>query len=150
MRNEHHFRLGQASTDRRAQRTVGALDLERGHEVLNVSRGTASPYREHAAWESIENVAVDLSSAFCLFSLARVESRVYRPWLAYAWFSLLSTRRRSKPVVRSHGLRRPAPPTAGRVRSLPFPHRETLRVLRIVHVGIFGNPRPSCRLFVGP
>ena len=33
--------------------------VERGHEVLNVSRGTASPYREHAAWESIENVAVD-------------------------------------------------------------------------------------------
>jgi nucleoside-diphosphate-sugar epimerase len=33
--------------------------VERGHEVLNVSRGTASPYREHAAWEAIEHVAVD-------------------------------------------------------------------------------------------
>jgi len=33
--------------------------VERGHEVLNVSRGTASPYRQHAAWESIENVAAD-------------------------------------------------------------------------------------------
>ena len=33
--------------------------VERGHEVLNVSRGTASPYREHAAWETIEHVAVD-------------------------------------------------------------------------------------------
>ena len=33
--------------------------VERGHEVLNVSRGTASPYRKHAAWEFIENVAVD-------------------------------------------------------------------------------------------
>jgi nucleoside-diphosphate-sugar epimerase len=31
----------------------------RGHEVLNVSRGTASPYREHAAWEAVEQVAVD-------------------------------------------------------------------------------------------
>ena len=33
--------------------------VERGHEVLNVSRGTASPYRKHTAWEFIENVAVD-------------------------------------------------------------------------------------------
>ena len=33
--------------------------VERGHEVLNVSRGTASPYREHAAWKAIEHVAVD-------------------------------------------------------------------------------------------
>jgi nucleoside-diphosphate-sugar epimerase len=33
--------------------------VERGHEVLNVSRGTASPYREHTAWEAIEHVAVD-------------------------------------------------------------------------------------------
>ena len=33
--------------------------VERGHEVLNVSRGTALPYREHAAWEAIEHVAVD-------------------------------------------------------------------------------------------
>jgi nucleoside-diphosphate-sugar epimerase len=32
---------------------------ERGHEVLNVSRGTASPYREHAAWKAIEQVSVD-------------------------------------------------------------------------------------------
>jgi nucleoside-diphosphate-sugar epimerase len=33
--------------------------VERGHKVLNVSRGTASPYREHATWEAIEHVAVD-------------------------------------------------------------------------------------------
>src|ERR1035437_4629223 len=33
--------------------------VERGHEVVNVSRGTASPYREHAAWKAIEQVAVD-------------------------------------------------------------------------------------------
>jgi nucleoside-diphosphate-sugar epimerase len=33
--------------------------VERGHEVLNVGRGKASPYREHAAWEFIENVAAD-------------------------------------------------------------------------------------------
>jgi nucleoside-diphosphate-sugar epimerase len=32
---------------------------ERGHEVLNVSRGTAKPYRPHFAWNQIENVALD-------------------------------------------------------------------------------------------
>ena len=33
--------------------------VKRGHEVLNVSRGTASPYREHAAWKAIQHVAAD-------------------------------------------------------------------------------------------
>ena len=33
--------------------------VERGHEVVNVSRGNAAPYREHAAWKSVEQVAVD-------------------------------------------------------------------------------------------
>ncbi len=33
--------------------------VERGHDVVNVSRGTASPYREHAAWKAIEQVVVD-------------------------------------------------------------------------------------------
>ena len=30
-----------------------------GYEVVNVSRGKASPYREHAAWKAIEQVTVD-------------------------------------------------------------------------------------------
>jgi len=33
--------------------------VERGHEVVNVSRGTASPYRPHPAWKAIEQVLVD-------------------------------------------------------------------------------------------
>jgi nucleoside-diphosphate-sugar epimerase len=33
--------------------------VERGHEVVNVSRGAASPYREHAAWKAIKQVVVD-------------------------------------------------------------------------------------------
>ncbi|MBV8115051.1 MAG: NAD-dependent epimerase/dehydratase family protein [Silvibacterium sp.] len=33
--------------------------VERGHEVVNVSRGTASPYRDHAAWKAVEQVVVD-------------------------------------------------------------------------------------------
>jgi len=33
--------------------------VARGHEVVNVSRGTASPYREHMAWTCVEQVAVD-------------------------------------------------------------------------------------------
>ena len=33
--------------------------VERGHEVVNVSRGTAQPYRPHYAWSRIENVALD-------------------------------------------------------------------------------------------
>jgi nucleoside-diphosphate-sugar epimerase len=33
--------------------------VERGHEVVNVSRGTAIPYRPHAAWKAIEQVVVD-------------------------------------------------------------------------------------------
>jgi nucleoside-diphosphate-sugar epimerase len=31
----------------------------RGHEVVNVSRGKAAPYRDHAAWKSVEQVALD-------------------------------------------------------------------------------------------
>jgi nucleoside-diphosphate-sugar epimerase len=30
-----------------------------GHEVVNVSRGAASPYRAHAAWKAVEQVVVD-------------------------------------------------------------------------------------------
>lgn len=30
-----------------------------GHEVVNVSRGKAAPYRDHAAWKAVEQVAVD-------------------------------------------------------------------------------------------
>jgi nucleoside-diphosphate-sugar epimerase len=33
--------------------------VARGYEVVNVSRGKASPYRKHAAWKAIEQVAVD-------------------------------------------------------------------------------------------
>jgi nucleoside-diphosphate-sugar epimerase len=33
--------------------------VERGHEVVNVSRGTASPYRQHAAWKSVTQISVD-------------------------------------------------------------------------------------------
>jgi nucleoside-diphosphate-sugar epimerase len=33
--------------------------VERGHEVVNVSRGKAAPYREHPAWKNVEQVAVD-------------------------------------------------------------------------------------------
>ena len=33
--------------------------VERGHEVVNVSRGTAKPYRTHYAWGRIENVTLD-------------------------------------------------------------------------------------------
>src|SRR5262249_14424124 len=33
--------------------------VERGHEIVNVSRGTASPYRPHPAWKAIEQVVVD-------------------------------------------------------------------------------------------
>ncbi len=33
--------------------------VERGHEVVNVSRGAASLYRDHAAWKAIEQVVVD-------------------------------------------------------------------------------------------
>lgn len=33
--------------------------VERGHEVVNVSRGTAKPYRAHYCWDLIENVALD-------------------------------------------------------------------------------------------
>jgi len=33
--------------------------IERGHDVVNVSRGTAAPYRPHPAWKSVEQVLVD-------------------------------------------------------------------------------------------
>lgn len=33
--------------------------VERGHQVVNVSRGTAKPYRPHYAWGEIESVALD-------------------------------------------------------------------------------------------
>lgn len=33
--------------------------VERGHEVVNVSRGSAKPYRPHFAWGVIENVLID-------------------------------------------------------------------------------------------
>lgn len=33
--------------------------VERKHEVVNVSRGTAAPYRPHPAWKAIEQVLVD-------------------------------------------------------------------------------------------
>src|SRR6516164_4788261 len=33
--------------------------VERGHEVVNVSRGRAAPYRPHPTWKAIEQVLVD-------------------------------------------------------------------------------------------
>ena len=33
--------------------------VERGHEVINVSRGNARPYKSHAAWEKVTQVIVD-------------------------------------------------------------------------------------------
>ena len=33
--------------------------VELGHEVVNVSRGTAKPYRPHSAWSRIEHVTLD-------------------------------------------------------------------------------------------
>src|SRR3974390_2227185 len=33
--------------------------VERGHEVVNVSRGKAAPYRPHPAWKTVERVVVD-------------------------------------------------------------------------------------------
>ncbi|MFT4112640.1 NAD-dependent epimerase/dehydratase family protein [Silvibacterium sp.] len=33
--------------------------VERGHEVVNVSRGKAAPYREDRAWESVQQVVAD-------------------------------------------------------------------------------------------
>ena len=33
--------------------------VARGHEVVNVSRGAASPYRDHAAWRAVEQVKAD-------------------------------------------------------------------------------------------
>jgi nucleoside-diphosphate-sugar epimerase len=37
--------------------------VARGHEVVNVSRGMASPYRDHAAWKAVEQVVVDRKAA---------------------------------------------------------------------------------------
>jgi nucleoside-diphosphate-sugar epimerase len=33
--------------------------VELGHEVVNVSRGVAKPYRSHSAWAHIQNVVID-------------------------------------------------------------------------------------------
>lgn len=33
--------------------------VELGHQVINVSRGLAKPYRSHYAWSAIENVSLD-------------------------------------------------------------------------------------------
>jgi nucleoside-diphosphate-sugar epimerase len=33
--------------------------FERGHKVVNVSRGSAAPYRPHPAWKAVEQVLVD-------------------------------------------------------------------------------------------
>ena len=33
--------------------------VERGHDVVNVSRGAARPYRPHYAWNEIENLSLD-------------------------------------------------------------------------------------------
>ena len=33
--------------------------VERGHAVVNVSRGMASPHKQHPAWKAIEQVVVD-------------------------------------------------------------------------------------------
>jgi nucleoside-diphosphate-sugar epimerase len=37
--------------------------VELGHEVVNVSRGRARPYRPHHAWSCVEQVAIDRSEA---------------------------------------------------------------------------------------
>ena len=37
--------------------------VERGHEVVSISRGQRDPYREHAAWESVERVDLDRDAA---------------------------------------------------------------------------------------
>lgn len=36
--------------------------VARGHDVVNVSRGRAAPYRAHAAWASVEQVVADRSA----------------------------------------------------------------------------------------
>lgn len=36
--------------------------ITRGHDVLNVSRGKASPYKAHKAWNRVENVIIDRSA----------------------------------------------------------------------------------------
>ncbi|SIT39089.1 NAD-dependent epimerase/dehydratase [Paraburkholderia piptadeniae] len=37
--------------------------VDLGHEVVNVSRGSAKPYRPHYAWSQIENVTIDRAAA---------------------------------------------------------------------------------------
>src|SRR3974390_3099905 len=39
--------------------SLGPALVERGHEVVNVSRGKAAPYRPHPAWKTVEHVVVD-------------------------------------------------------------------------------------------
>lgn len=38
------------------------LLVERGHQVVNVSRGNAQPYRPHSAWKRVEQVVADRSA----------------------------------------------------------------------------------------
>jgi nucleoside-diphosphate-sugar epimerase len=33
--------------------------VEAGHQVVNVTRGLQTPYRDHAAWNSVESVVLD-------------------------------------------------------------------------------------------
>jgi nucleoside-diphosphate-sugar epimerase len=33
--------------------------IERGHQVVNVSRGAATPYHPHPAWKAVEHVLLD-------------------------------------------------------------------------------------------
>ena len=33
--------------------------VQGGHEILSISRGESKPYRNHPAWESVEQVRVD-------------------------------------------------------------------------------------------
>src|SRR4051812_6577615 len=33
--------------------------IEKGHEVINVSRGQREPYVPHAAWKKVQQIAVD-------------------------------------------------------------------------------------------
>ncbi|MCB0196573.1 MAG: NAD-dependent epimerase/dehydratase family protein, partial [Anaerolineae bacterium] len=36
--------------------------VQAGHEVVNISRGEHTPYRAHAAWQSVQQVAADRES----------------------------------------------------------------------------------------
>lgn len=33
--------------------------VELGHEIVNVSRGAANPYRQHYAWSQVKNISLD-------------------------------------------------------------------------------------------